>query len=152
MAVNEGLLQIVMRSLLSWILSISQHKGLEVSSHPARNATGEKTKLSIRDELQALLQKRLDVLHVELYQTMHGRAETLQEKLNAVHIADMLAGSRMELQLLARFLGVPVESEIEVARSEVDDALYPSSETYENYVKGTCGCAHNHNNSNRKVS
>ena len=105
-----------------------------------------------RNELQALLQKRLDVLHVELVQAMHGRAETLQEKVNAVHIADMLAGARMELQLLARFLEVPVESEIEVARSEVDDALYPSSESYEGYMShmnGTCGCSHNHS---KKVS
>lgn len=108
--------------------------------------------MTLWDELQVLLQKRLDVLHVELTETMRSRADTLQEKLDAMHITNTLAGARMELQMLARHLGVPVESTTEVARSEADEALYPSSETYElhiRHMKGACGCPHNHN---RKVS
>lgn len=95
------------------------------------------------EALQKLLQKRLDVLQVELGAVMQGRHETLKAKLDAMHIADMLAGARMELQLLARHLELPVESSIEVARSDADDALYPSSETYERQVRharGLCGC------------
>ena len=101
-----------------------------------------------KDELQTLLQKRLDVLHVELLSTMRSGAVTTQERLDAIHAADMLAGAKMELQLLARFLGVPVQSEIEVARDEVDDALYPSSEIYEQHLKhmrGLCGCRNRKN-------
>ncbi len=96
------------------------------------------------DELQEVLQKRLDVLQVELAATMQVHAEdTLAEKIDAMRAGNMLAGARMELQLLARYLGVQVESRIELSRSDADDALYPSSEIYETYLKhlkGTCGC------------
>jgi hypothetical protein len=60
----------------------------------------------------------------------------------------MLHGSMLELQLLARHLGVEVRCPVRAAYDEAEAALYPSSETYELYlrhVKGTCGCPNRRN-------
>lgn len=88
-----------------------------------------------RDDVdwQALIQKRIEVLEFEfdvyalgLYGDAPGDADAAGDRTSA----NAIAGAIMEMQMLARYLGVTVRVRVPNVPEE-DDQRYPSSELYD---------------------
>jgi hypothetical protein len=79
--------------------------------------------------MQALLQKRIDVLDLE--QQANVAVSCTGDNANAFRFAVALSGGIFELLQLARHLGVKVTYRRPLPSDPQEDVLYPSSSVYE---------------------